>query len=133
MKLFISKIEEGAKYQGNIYDWWITVETKNKEELYLFDYESIIYNKGIKEGDVIEAEISLLGKVVNSNEKIEYGKTLDFQIIERENANIPNTFRFLVSTSMGNLYIPSDKNMEKIYLTDNKISCYNYTCIDLKR
>lgn len=56
--IFILKIEEGASYEGFIYDYWIRCKLKDNIEINLFDYKRLNLNRFVNKW--ISAEIQPL-------------------------------------------------------------------------
>lgn len=66
--IFILKIEEGASYEGFIYDYWIRCKLKGNVEINLFDYKRLNLNRFINKW--ISAEIQPLFIQMRKNENL---------------------------------------------------------------
>jgi hypothetical protein len=80
-EIFILKVENGASYEGCIYDYWINCMLKNKIEIQLFDYKRLDLKRFINEWICAEIQplfvqveknvdlLSLKGEVIFKDEK----------------------------------------------------------------
>ncbi|THV61520.1 hypothetical protein EZV76_04105 [Flagellimonas alvinocaridis] len=67
-EIFILKVEDGASYNGDVYDYWITCKLKNNQEIILFDYKRIGLNEFVNKW--VDAQIQALFVQLSKNKDL---------------------------------------------------------------
>ncbi|MFD2099906.1 hypothetical protein [Flagellimonas iocasae] len=67
-EIFILKVEDGASYNDDVYDYWITCELKNNQKIMLFDYKRIGLNEFLNKW--VDAQIQALFVQLNKNKDL---------------------------------------------------------------
>lgn len=99
-KVLIEKVEEGAKYQDHVYDYWVTCRLSNNCKIVLFDYVPFdftnVLSKSVEiniktlfiENDIKENLRHFQGKIIEHSNRFYF--TNDFINIEVSKEDIVN-------------------------------------------
>lgn len=119
-KIFILNVENGATYEGAVYDFWIKCKLENNIELFLFDYKRLNIERFTNKW--IDAEIQTLFIQKNAD--------TDLICFEGEIVSKNNLYYFK------NNYITieiSEEDIESEKLEMNTISKYYFGRLDIVR
>jgi hypothetical protein len=76
-KIFIIEVEEGASYEGCIYDYWINCKLTNSIEVKLFDFKRLNLHHFINEWIYADIHALFVEKGIKDNLRIFKGKIIE--------------------------------------------------------